>query len=99
MAPNDFNYDMIIGQDLLSKLGLILNFKENTVIWDEYEIPMKNVDATRKDSYYVEDSTAVNEATSRIKQILDAKYDPVNLDDVVAECTHLSDTEQQKLRN
>ena len=40
-AEKEFNYDMIIGRDLLTELGLILNFKLQTVSWDEYKIPMK----------------------------------------------------------
>ena len=35
-------YDMIIGQDLLWKLGIILNFKDKTGTGDADTIPMKD---------------------------------------------------------
>ena len=34
-------YGMIIGQDLIIKLGLIANFKRNVVQWDDDLVPMK----------------------------------------------------------
>jgi hypothetical protein len=36
-------------------------------------------------------------ATQWIKQILEAKYEKVNIRDVVAQCKYLSNTEQQQL--
>jgi hypothetical protein len=36
-------------------------------------------------------------ATEWMKQILEAKYEKVNIKDVVAQCKHLSNTEQQQL--
>jgi hypothetical protein len=36
-------------------------------------------------------------ATEWMKQSLDAKYEKVNIKDVVAQCKHLSNTEQQQL--
>ena len=35
------NYDMIVSQDILSELGINLNFKDMTVQWDTAVIPMK----------------------------------------------------------
>ena len=35
-------YGMIIGRDLLGKLGIILNFNDKTVTWDTDTIPMKD---------------------------------------------------------
>ena len=32
-----------------------------------------------------------------IKRILDAKYEPANLDEVVANCTHLTEEQQEEL--
>ena len=90
---------MIIGRDILTELGINLNFKDMTVQWDTAVIPMKEIDATIENSYAIEDSEAVNDATDRIKRILDAKYEPANIDEVVAECTHLSGEERVKLKN
>ena len=35
-------YDMIIGADLLSELGIELNFNTQRMIWEGIEIPMKD---------------------------------------------------------
>jgi hypothetical protein len=43
------------------------------------------------------ESPAVAKATERMKQILEAKYEQVDIKDVVASCKHLSNTEQQQL--
>ena len=51
---------MIIGRDILSELGINLNFKDMTVQWDTAIIPMKEIDSTIENSYAVEDSEAVN---------------------------------------
>ena len=61
-----------------------LNFKDMTVQWDTAIVPMKPIDATIENSYVVEDSEAVKDATERIKKILDAKHEPANIDDVVS---------------
>ena len=69
-----------------------------TMQWDTAIVPMKPIDATIENLYSVEDSEAVKDATERIKKILDAKYEPANIDDVVAGCTHLDETERKKLK-
>jgi hypothetical protein len=43
------------------------------------------------------ESPAVVKATERMKQILEAKYEQVDMKDVVARSKHLSNTEQQQL--
>ncbi len=99
MAEQEFSYDMIIGRDLLTKLGIIINFKDTNFTWDGVTITMKDVNATVQDSYFVEDSATVIDATNCVKAILDAKYQKANLDEEVQKCSHLSSTEQQGLRN
>ena len=34
-------YDMIIGADLLSELGIEINFNTQHIVWEGVEIPMK----------------------------------------------------------
>jgi hypothetical protein len=38
-------------------------------------------------------------AADRIKEILDAKYEPANLDEITAKCTHLTDEQQDQLNS
>ena len=97
VTTQPFNYDMIIGRDLLTELGLDISFKQQTITWDTAEIPMKPRDCTPEDAYHVKDSLAMDEASDRIKQIIDAKYEPANLDTVVQECKHLNKNQQASL--
>jgi hypothetical protein len=46
----------------------------------------------------ISDSPCLQEATKRIKQILDAKYEPANLDEVAESCSHLTQDERIKLK-
>jgi hypothetical protein len=58
---------------------------------------MKSRDATLENSYYIHDSPCLEEAAERIKRILDAKYEPANLEEIVANHDHLSDEEKEGL--
>jgi hypothetical protein len=40
-SKSSITYDMIIGRDLLTELGMILNFQDKTVSWDTDTIPMR----------------------------------------------------------
>jgi hypothetical protein len=92
-------YDMIIGNDLLQYLKIDIKYSTATIQWDQAEIPMRSNEATIEDSFYIHDSPCVQEAAERIKRILDAKYEPANLDEIVHDCTHLTDEEKQKPQN
>ena len=98
VTSQNTNYDLIMGRDLLQELGIKIDFSDNTVTWDHAVIPMKNFDATFEDAYHLVDSACVAEATNRIKEILDAKYQPADLDKIVAECDQLDDAERRSLR-
>jgi len=92
------NYDMIIGQDLLTELGINILFQEQVVTWDDATIPMKDRDATMADSYFIKEEGAIDEATDRIKKILDAKYEKADLEEIAKQQTHLDETEQEQLK-
>jgi len=79
------NYDMIIGRDLLEFAGIDIRFSTQEVEWGEATMPFKPHDATPQDAYHVEDDPSLEDMTDRIKRILDAKYEPANLDEVVDE--------------
>ena len=40
-------YDLILGHDLLEALGLIINFHDQTMMWKEATIPMKDYGSLR----------------------------------------------------
>ena len=41
-TASNSQYDMILGRDLLETLGLIINFHDHTMTWEEATIPMKD---------------------------------------------------------
>jgi predicted aspartyl protease len=41
IAPDLGEYDMIVGRDILKELGILFNFKDETIKWVEVVIPMK----------------------------------------------------------
>ena len=89
--------DMIMGRDLLDALGIDISFKEGTVTWDNMSVPMKSPDITEPESYTINESDALQKCEQRIKSILDAKYEPADLEKIVSQCKHLNDNEQEKL--
>jgi hypothetical protein len=90
-------YDLIIGRDLLSSLGVTINFNKSVVEWDGNELPMKPIDGTVENSYHVQEARAAEDSFNRIKRILDAKYEPANLDEGAINSSHLNKEEQAKL--
>lgn len=98
VAPRIKKYDMIIGRDLLQELGVVLNFSEQTIVWDYATVPMKADSNESNSCCNIEDEgVSVTQATKRMKSILEAKYEAANLDTIVSECTHLSKYQQQQL--
>ena len=91
------NYDMIIGVDLMTELGIVLDFKNCEMHWSHRTVAMKSRSATRQTSYQVNDSDPVLDATERMKRILDAKYEPASLEEIATMNPELSPAQQAKL--
>ena len=83
---------------MLTELGIKIDFSEMHVQWENAIVPMKSIDAKIEDSYHIDDGSSMQEATERMKKILDAKYEPANIDEVVEGCIHLNDQERSKLK-
>ena len=98
VAPTLGAYDMIIGRDLMQELGIDIKFSTETVEWDGYTIPFKDSDANANEAYHIAESQAVDESVSRIKRILDAKYEAADLDEVADSATHLTEEQRELLR-
>ena len=97
-------YDMILGMDLMTSLGIVIDTKNQTIRWDDHEIPMKpyaelNDKETLVDIYTMTQETKVlREAEERHARILDADYSQANMDEFIESQTHLSLDERQQLR-
>jgi len=90
-------YDLIFGRNLLRELGIILNFNKNTVECNNIDIPMKPRNCTSETHFAIQESENVQNATARIKKILDATYEKANSKQVVKELIHLSKPERKSL--
>ena len=97
---------MILGRDVLSELGIMLNFKVQTITWDDSTISMKDPESLAdlldpiNDFFWSNDhyeTEALQEASTCLKKILDAKYAPADLNVVIQASRHLSDDEKNQL--
>ena len=73
------NYDIIIGQDLLHKLGVDINVNTKTMCWNNVTIDMKPPTRTHEDALHVEEDLVFLDKINRIAKILEAKFKPANL--------------------
>jgi hypothetical protein len=93
-------YNLIIGKKTLHNIGTVLDFKEKTTAIDDILLPMRIINnlqlkssifrAFKLNSSYAQESERRN-ATKRVVEILDAKYDKADLLSIVKNnCMHLS---------
>ena len=90
-------YDMILGRDVLTGLGIKFDFTNSALEWDSVVIPMKESDAEMCEAFNVQEPSTVISATDRFKGILEAKYEKADLAEVVKEAVHLNNTQQKQL--
>lgn len=101
-------YDMIVGRDLLQKIGLTMSFESHTMKWMDHEVLMKTerfIQTTPH--YFYSHPTFLDEAEDpdfdpdffAAQKILDAKYDKVDIDDVISQQTHLNTGQKDGLRS
>jgi hypothetical protein len=95
---------MIIGRDIMTELGITLDFNLLIMTWDNAMVLMRSADALSTEDAYVicneiYESNIVQEATTRLRSILDAKYEPANLDEITASCSYLDATQQSSLND
>ena len=58
---------------------------------------MKDRDATFEESFHIGDTIAMEEATERIRTILEDKYEAANLREICNKSMHLDTAKQEKL--
>jgi hypothetical protein len=85
----------------LHDLGAVLDFKEKTITIDEVLLPMRNINnlqvkpsisrVLKQNSCLAHEPVSTRNATKRVVEILDTKYDKADLSSIVKNnCTHLS---------
>ena len=101
-------FDLILGVETLTKLGIVLDFRTKMITIDEIMLPMRNIDnlsditkiekAWSVNNYLANEPQSTLDATKRVIRILDAKYEKADLQAVVEDnCVHLSLDDQNKL--
>ncbi len=101
-------YDLIIGKQTLHDIGAVLDFKEKTITIDDILLPMRNINnlqlkssisrAFKLNANYAQEPKSTRNATKRVVEILDAKYDKADLPSIVKNnCAHLSMPHQSSL--
>jgi hypothetical protein len=94
-------YDLIIGKQTLHDSRAVLDFKEETITIDSILLPMRNIvnlqlkpsvtRALRHNTCQAQEPVSTQNATKRVIEILDAKYDKANLPAIVKDnCHHLT---------
>ena len=91
------SYDIILGRDILRKLGITLDFKNSKITMQEYTVDMKPYHCTRNTHYEIKEPVSMEMEMERFKRILDAKYEKADLEKIVDESTHLLNAEREKL--
>ncbi len=94
-------YDLIIGKQIMHKLGVKLNFQEKTITIDEILLPMRNIAylqlkpritrALRENTCFAQEPISTRSATKRVVKISDAKYEKADLPAIIRNnCSHLT---------
>ena len=110
---NEPGFDLILGCNTMKELGIVLDFRTKEITLDEISLPMRDIRNLRtraaadrawtvNNSIYQSTSKepqSMLEATKRLIEILDAKYEKANLRAITKEdcLNHLSATEKDKL--
>ena len=89
------HYDFILGRDVLSKLRIVLDFEQQLVQWDDKIVKMRPTTCTQETIYYVNNTPDIAAETDCMSKILDAKYQPADLEKFAAKNQSLT-LEQQK---
>ena len=103
----DLGYDMVIGRDIMYKLGMDISFEHKNISWEGIVIPMRDFNKLRKykmsklelKAFISETAEPVvtDQATKRIVRILDANYQKADLKVVAQQAIHLNPREREML--
>lgn len=97
-------YDAIIGREVLSNLGIILDFNNKTIEWDDKLLPMRmvpNPSASSKnndDAFRSDTLGKVDNSGYHSKTITASNYEKVDVGEVVNSCFHLSSSQKRALK-
>ena len=95
-------YDMIIGMDLMTAIGIYVDTDEKLIRWQGHITPLgrRGLDKEMAQQIYslTQDATVIQEAEKRQNRILDADYSAVDIDNYVDELKDLTTVEKEQLK-
>jgi len=99
MAKDLGAYDMIIGRDILSDLGIKFDFTNNTMEWDGATISMQSSDVDHPQVYFSLEPASMFNNAECLKDILDTKYKASDLCKVIEVKTQLTNNQKHQLHS
>jgi hypothetical protein len=107
----DIRYDLIFGADFLTKSSIDIKYRSGTIDWFDSELPMQDPKHFDNSEYLaIAKALKVHREDEQLfgrdwydpdcyaTKILDAKYKKVSISEVVEQCTNLSATQKEDLR-
>jgi hypothetical protein len=95
-SSKEATYDMIMGMDLMTSIGIAFDCEQRCIGWGGTEIPLKTRNALNNDEilhmlYHAANGPDIlQEAEKRQHRILDADYRKVEVDPFVEELKHVT---------
>ena len=105
-TPGLHQYNMILGHDIMSEIGIMLNFKDQTMTWHDSTVNMKDPETLpdlldpENDFFWsnnLYETEVLQEASTHLQKILDAKYATADLNAALQTCRHLTEDEKSQL--
>jgi hypothetical protein len=102
---NKPQYDLILGVKIMKKYGIILDLKDKMITVDQVKLPMQNINYLQGSSTLrvlklnhslAMELQSTQDATKRVRWILDAKYKKADLQPIVRDICKRLRTNQQK---
>jgi hypothetical protein len=88
------SYKVIMGRDVITDLGIIIDFKNGRLLWDDLELSLNTISTTPNESYK-QTGSAVTSVESRVVRILDAEYKRFDLQNSIP--SHLNSSQSATL--
>jgi hypothetical protein len=104
-SSKEASYDMIMGMDLMTSIGISVDCEQKNIRWGGTEIPLKTRNNLNNEEilhmlyHAANEPEILQEAEKRQKRILDADYRKVEVDPFVEELKHLTMDREQILGN
>ena len=101
--PTKTQYDLIIGSDLMRELNIVIDYRQQHIVWDDVAVSMKQkgvvADPEMTQTIYemTKESSILKMSEERHNEIIKAMYGKVDIREHVKTFKHLTTEQQQQL--